>query len=99
MVKYISRRTHEKGQELDRVFAALSDPTRRAILERLIIGDESVGALARPFDISLPAISKHLRVLERAGLLTQIKRGRIRNCSIVKSPLQVACKWLACSKT
>lgn len=99
MVKYVSKRRHEKEQELNRVYAALSDPTRRAILKRLISGDKSVGDLASPFDMSLPAISKHLKVLERAGLLTQTKHGRIRLCSIKKSPLQVALKWLALSKT
>ena len=82
-------------QELSRVFAALSDPTRRAILKRLISGDESVGDLAKPYKISLPAISKHLRVLSQAGLLTQTKSGRMRLCSIQKSPLQDVVRWLS----
>ncbi|MCH8824386.1 MAG: helix-turn-helix transcriptional regulator [Planctomycetes bacterium] len=85
----------DKVQELSRVFAALSDPTRRAILKRLISGDESVGDLAKPYKISLPAISKHLRVLSQAGLLTQTKSGRMRLCSIQKSPLQDAVRWLS----
>ena len=65
---------------LNNTFAALADPTRRAILKRLSFGDSSVTALAEPFDVSLPAISKQLRVLERAGLLTQQKDGRVRRC-------------------
>lgn len=97
MVKYKVNRVCIKGRGLDRVFSALSDPTRRAILERLIQSDESVGGLARPFNISLPAISKHLRVLERAGLISQTKRGRMRLCSIEKLPLQDALRWLSCS--
>ena len=105
MIKYNSKRIRGSGgrgsrgsdkvQELSRVFAALSDPTRRAILKRLISGDESVGDLAKPYKISLPAISKHLRVLSQAGLLTQTKRGRMRLCSIQKSPLQDAVRWLS----
>ncbi len=85
----------DKVQELNRVFAALSDPTRRAILKRLVSGDESVGDLAKPFKISLPAISKHLRVLSCVGLLTQTKSGRVRLCKIQSSALQDAVKWLS----
>jgi DNA-binding transcriptional ArsR family regulator len=88
MVKYSS-------DALDRVFFALSDPTRRAILERLAQdGDVMVTALAEPFDISLPAVSKHLRVLERAGLLVQEKDGRVRRCHLVTTPLQAADAWI-----
>jgi len=88
MVKY-------KDQHLDRTFAALADPTRRAILARLAEGDVSVTELAQPFDMSLPAISKHLRVLERAGLLVQEKDGRIRRCHLVAEPLKRAAVWIA----
>ena len=88
MVKY-------QSVDLDLLFYALSDATRRAVLERLAEeGDLMVTALAEPFDISLPAVSKHLRVLERAGLLTQDKDGRIRRCRLVAEPLQAAADWI-----
>lgn len=80
---------------LDRTFAALSDPTRRAILRILANGERTVTELAEPFRISLPAISKHLRVLEKAGLLKQEKDGRIHRCHIVARPLQAASEWIA----
>jgi DNA-binding transcriptional ArsR family regulator len=79
---------------LDRVFMALSDPTRRAILERLATADVAVTELAEPFDMSLPAISKHLDVLERAGLLSREKDGRIRRCHMQHEPLQQAADWI-----
>ena len=80
---------------LDATFSALADPTRRAILERLSIGDSSVTALAAPFDVSLPAISKQLRVLERAGLLVQEKDGRVRRCKLEARPMKEAVDWIA----
>ena len=80
---------------LDATFAALSDPTRRAILARLATGECSVTKLAAPFRVSLPAISKHLRVLEKAGLLKQEKDGRIHRCHIVARPLRDASEWIA----
>ncbi len=76
-------------------FAALADPTRRAILERLMEGDSSVGVLAEPSDASLPAISKQLRVLERAGLLVQEKDGRVRRCRLEAQPMKAAVDWIA----
>lgn len=79
---------------VDEVFAALADPTRRAILSRLREGEASVSELAAPFPVSLPAIAKHLQVLERAGLLTHYKTGRIRCCRIVADRLQLASDWL-----
>lgn len=79
---------------LDSTFSALSDPTRRAILMQLASGDTTVTELAKPFEMSLPAISKHLRVLEGAGLLVQEKKGRIRRCRLEAKPLQVADKWI-----
>ena len=82
-------------QTLDLTFAALADPTRRAILERLSFGDSSVTALAAPFDVSLPAISKQLRVLERAGLLVQEKDGRVRHCKLEALPMKEAVDWIA----
>ncbi len=82
-------------ESLNHTFAALADPTRRAILERLSFGDSSVTALAEPFDVSLPAISKQLRVLERAGLLTQEKDGRVRRCRLEALPMKEAVEWIA----
>ena len=83
-----------KSSPLDHTFAALSDPTRRAILMRLARGPASVGDLARPFHMSLPAVSKHLRVLTQAGLLIQEKRGRIRRCSLAPRPMRDAADWI-----
>ncbi len=88
MVKYIE-------SDLDVTFGALADGTRRAILERLAGGDSSVTGLAEPFNVSLPAISKHLRVLERAGLLTQERDGRVRRCRLDASPMKGAADWIA----
>ena len=79
---------------LDATFAALADPTRRAILARLATHERTVSELAEPFDVSLPAISKHLRVLERAGLLVQEKDGRIRRCQLSAKPLHDADRWI-----
>ncbi len=79
---------------LDAVFGALADPTRRAILARLARGESTVTALAEPFDVSLPAISKHLRVLERAGLLEREIVGRERHCHLKARPLRQATAWL-----
>jgi DNA-binding transcriptional ArsR family regulator len=79
---------------LDRTFAAVADPTRRAILHRLSRGEASVKELAAPFDMSLPAISKHLTVLERAGLLQRRKIGRVHHCQLVGQPLGEATAWL-----
>ena len=79
---------------LDSVFAALSDPTRRAILERLAMGDASVTELARPFEMSLPAISKHLGVLEKASLITREKDGRVRRCRLTADPMKEAAQWI-----
>ncbi len=79
---------------VDEVFAALADPTRRAILERLRHGEASVSELASPFDVSLPAVAKHVRVLERAGLLTHQKTGRVRRCRIRADRMKLASDWL-----
>ena len=75
-------------------FAALADPTRRAILERLDHGDSSVTALAEPFNVSLPAISKQLGVLENAGLLVREKDGRVRRCRLDAAPMKEAVQWM-----
>jgi DNA-binding transcriptional ArsR family regulator len=79
---------------LSTVFAALADPTRRAILERLAEGEATVGELAGPFDMSLPAISKHLAVLERAGLVAKSREGQRRYCRITATPLRSVSTWL-----
>jgi len=79
---------------LSTTFAALADPTRRAILARLSSGDATVGELAEPFAMSLPAISKHLTVLERAGLVTKSRDGQRRHCRISVTPLKDATSWL-----
>jgi DNA-binding transcriptional ArsR family regulator len=84
---------HAEG--LDETFSALSDPTRRGILVALAEGDRSVGELAAPFDMSLPAISKHLSVLERAGLITREREGRVRRCHLEREPLADAMQWIA----
>jgi DNA-binding transcriptional ArsR family regulator len=75
---------------LDSVFSALADPTRRRILRRLARGPASVGQLARPFRISLPAVSRHLAVLERAGLLRRERDGKGRRCTLRPRPLRAA---------
>ena len=79
---------------LDRVFSALSDPTRRSILERLARGEASVTELARPHDMSLPAVSKHLRVLEGAGLIAREKQGRVHRLQLESKPMKDALDWI-----
>jgi DNA-binding transcriptional ArsR family regulator len=78
---------------LSATFAALADPTRRAILARLAAGDCSVTELARPFDMSMPAVSKHLRVLERAGLIARGRDAQRRPCRIRAAPLKDVADW------
>ena len=79
---------------LDLTFAALADPTRRAILGRLAQGDATVGELAAPFDMSLPAISRHLRVLEEESLIVRERQGPHRLCRLRPQPLAGASEWL-----
>ena len=85
---------HTKSAELDRIFAALSDPTRRAILQSLARRPASVSDIAKPFAISLNAVSKHIMVLERAGLLRREIKGREHHCRIEPHPLREAEQWL-----
>ena len=80
--------------DLDAVFAALAHPNRRAILEQLAGGDASVSELAEPHKVSLPAISKHLRVLEDAGLVRVSPEGRVHRCRLDAAPLSAAFGWL-----
>lgn len=81
-------------ERLDRVFFALADPVRRAILERLDGSDLLVSELAQPFDISLQAVSKHIQVLVRAGLVRQERTGRISRCSLEAGPILPAAVWI-----
>ena len=87
MVKY-------RSDPLSEIFGALADPTRRAILARLALGEASVGELAEPFEMSLPAVSKHLSVLETAGLVQRQKQGRVRRCQLDGRPLEAAGAWI-----
>lgn len=82
------------GDHLSTTFAALADPTRRAILARLASGECSVSELAAPFDISMPAVSKHLRVLERAGLIARGRDAQWRPCRLEPAPLKEVADWV-----
>ena len=82
------------ADQLSTTFAALADPTRRAILARLVSGECSVTELAEPFDMSMPAVSKHLRVLERAGLIARGREAQWRPCRIEAGPLKEASDWI-----
>ena len=81
------------SRHLTETFAALADPTRRAILARLADGEAGVMELAKPFAMSQPAISKHLKVLERAGLISRSRRGQSRPCQLQAGPLQEVAEW------
>ncbi len=83
------------SERLDRLFAALADPTRRAIVERLEAGELPVGELAAPFDMSRPAVSKHLDVLEDAGLIRRIRAGRENHCRLNVNRLRAIDRWVA----
>jgi DNA-binding transcriptional ArsR family regulator len=85
---------NDSAERLNTIFLALSDPTRRAILERLAHGEASGTELARPFSMSMPAVSKHLRVLERAHLILQRKEGRTHRFRLAAHPLREAAAWL-----
>jgi len=87
MVKY--------SQQLDSTFGALADPTRRAILATLMLGEASISKLAEPHRMSLPAVMKHIRVLEDAGLVSQEKTGRTRHCRLAAQPLKDAEQWIS----
>lgn len=83
-----------QADQLSATFAALADPTRRAILAKLSSGERSVKDLAKPFDMTLPAISKHLKVLERAGLIERGRDAQWRPCRLKAAPLKKACNWI-----
>jgi DNA-binding transcriptional ArsR family regulator len=80
---------------LDATFAALADPTRRRILQRLAVGDTSVGEVAALFDVSAPAISRHVRVLEESGLVSRRKQGRVHQLHIEREAMNEALGWIA----
>ncbi|HUO35050.1 MAG TPA: metalloregulator ArsR/SmtB family transcription factor [Candidatus Acidoferrum sp.] len=80
---------------LDSTFAALSDATRRGILAQLALGETSISELAAPYRMSLPAVSKHVRVLESAGLVTRRKDGRVHRCRLAAEPMKEAAEWIA----
>ena len=80
--------------DLDSAFAALADPTRRAIVSRLCEGPQSVSELSRPFDMALPSLLKHVRVLEQSGLVSSEKTGRVRTCRIEPHALQATEAWI-----
>jgi DNA-binding transcriptional ArsR family regulator len=79
---------------LDQTFSALSDPTRRAIISKLADGEIPIMEIASPFDMSLPAVTKHIRILEEAGLVIRRKQGRVRYCRLNAKPLRDAAQWL-----
>lgn len=83
------------NQHLDLVFSTLSDATRRAVVERLVSGPASVTELAAPHDMALPTFMRHLKVLESAGLVRSVKKGRVRTCHIEAAPLIEVQGWLA----
>jgi len=83
-----------KTNELDRIFSALSDPTRRCLLQRLCLGPASVSELAAPLAMSLNAVSKHLKVLEKAGLIRREIEGRVHHVYLNAGPLEIAEKWV-----
>jgi DNA-binding transcriptional ArsR family regulator len=85
---------HISPDQLDATFSALADPTRRAILARLASGETSVSELAEPFEMSMPAISKHLKVLQRAGLIERGREAQWRPCRLAAAPLKDASEWL-----
>lgn len=85
---------NQKDASLDLMFQALADPTRRVMVERLSRGPASVSELAKPFDMSLPAVVQHLKVLEDSGLVTSRKVGRVRTCTLDPGALTLAEKWI-----
>jgi len=87
MVKY-------NDDQLNGVFSALGDPTRRAIMARLALGEIRVTDLAEPYDMSLPAVTKHLGVLEKAHLISRTKEGRVVRCKLTPAPLKSAADWI-----
>lgn len=94
MVKHLQWGAGLGAGALDATFGALSDATRRGILARLATGETTVSELAAPYEMSLPAVSKHLRVLEGAGLVTRHKDGRVHRCRLIAEPMKNAAEWI-----
>src|ERR1700710_1114898 len=92
------RMTVAVGARLDATFAALADPTRRAMVARLAVGDATVNELAEPFALSLPGISKHLKVLERSGLITRRRQAQFRPCHLETQALDAAVDWIEANR-
>lgn len=92
------KRPKTEAARLDQVFGALSDHTRRTILERLARGPAKVSELAEPFAMSLPAVSRHLKVLERAGLIERNVDGRVHHCMLATAPLEDAARWVTAQR-
>lgn len=90
----MNRFTTMPTDQLSNTFAALADPTRRAILKRLSSGETTVSELAAPFHMTLPAVTKHLKVLQRAGLITQSRHAQWRPCRLEAKPLQDVASWV-----
>ena len=90
----MNTKTHAENDQLSNTFAALADPTRRAILARLAMGEATVNELAEPFEITLQAVSKHLKVLEKAGLITRGRDAQYRPCRLEPVPLDSAIGWI-----
>ncbi len=90
----LNHMVNNSATPLDLTFGALADPTRRAILAQLASGERSVGELAAPFDISPPAISRHLRVLENAGLIARRREGRVHRCRLKPASMREAADWI-----
>jgi len=90
----VSTRSAVRQDRLDATFTALADPTRRAMVARLAAGDATVSELAAPFDLTLPGISKHLKVLERCGLISRSRRAQFRPCHLEWDALDSAVSWL-----
>ena len=82
------------SEQLNKVFAALADPTRRAILARLVLGEATVTELAEPFDLKQPTVTKHLQVLERAGLISRGRAAQTRPCRLESAPLHAVAQWV-----
>jgi DNA-binding transcriptional ArsR family regulator len=93
MLNHMVERSNAGTAQLDAVFRSLSDPTRRAMLRMLAGGERSVGELAEPFEMSFAGASKHVKVLEDAGLVRRTIRGRIHSCRLVAGPLAAADEW------
>jgi DNA-binding transcriptional ArsR family regulator len=90
--------TNTVHDRLDATFAALADPTRRAIVARLATGDATVNELAEPFALTLPGISKHLKVLERSGLITRRRQAQFRPCHLEREALDAAIDWMEANR-